>query len=167
MKRWYLILGLVAVLPACRGNREANMLQLQVFEQKDKTKPPTADELARFGEYSAAGNHAQGSVQKVGINDLQTMGYTFRFSSGGELKGQAQEICNQGIQWGEGGGMAIVASVKPAANGGSELKLNYRKGSEVPDEAKAKTVNLTVPGGGVVVFDNGLVVSWSANPWKL
>ena len=53
-----------------------------------------------------------------------------------------------------------VKDIKPVTSGGYDFTVNFRRGKNPMVAENGKTIRLTEPNSGIVVFENGLIVLW-------
>ena len=161
----FTILTCITLIPGCREREKIQVISICVFEPKDRTKQVTTAELVSLKAYADSNYNPNQRPRILEPSDLDRIGYLLRMSANSELKSGFQEVFNQGIQY-SAGSMAVIAETQSAENGGYNLSMNFRAGSETLQESNKKNAYVGIPSAGTIVLANGLIASWSTRPKK-
>lgn len=161
----FTILTCITLVSGCREREKIQVISISVFEPKDRTKQASIADLASLKAYADSSYNPDLRPQILDPSDLDRIGYSLRMSANSELKSGSQRVFSQGIPWSDGS-MAIIAETRFAENGGYNLSMNIRAGTEEPQESNKRTAYVGIPSTGTVVLANGLIATWSTEPKK-
>ncbi len=137
------------------------MISIGVFEPKDQTRQPTVAELVCLKAFADSNYNPELRPEIIQESELEQIGYFLRISANSELESKASQIFNQGVPRVSGTTTALIAEIEPVESGGYNLTLNFREGSEAPQEANKRSAFVEVPSAGTIVLANGMIASWS------
>ena len=155
------VLACVTLLSACRETNKTQIISIGVFETKDQSRQPTVAELVCLKAFVDSNYNPELCPQIIQKSELEQIGYSLRIFAHSELKPESSQIFNQGIQQVFGTTTALIAEIEPVGSGGYNLIMNFRDGSEAPQEANKRSVFVGVPSAGTIVLANGMIASWS------
>lgn len=161
----FTILACITLASGCRERAKIQVISISVCEPKDRTKQASIADLVSLKAYADSLYNPDRRPQILDSSDLDRIGYSLRMSSNSELKSGFQRVFSQGIPWNDGS-MALIAETKSAENGGYNLSMNFRAGTEEPQESNKRTAYVGIPSAGTVVLANGLIAAWSTEPKK-